>query len=269
MISAHFLDASELEETEEQVKLHVLGPLRATYRGQPLDLGPLKQRRLLVALILKANNPVSREEIIESVWHRETPNSVVNLVYTYVARLRRILDPGRSSRKLSGLIVSTPTGYLLQAGADQLDLLEFNRLSIIAKEKLARGHFAESFEVMQRATELWSGGVAEDVPPAASEHSIAPMLRQQYNAMLVDLTHVASQLGRSLEVVPALTKAIQCDPLHENLHSCLMLALASSGQQAAAVRLFEEIRDRLREELGLSPGPDLQRTFQQILLQEV
>ena len=54
-------------------------------------------------------------------------------------------------------------------------------------------------------------------------------------------------------------------PLRQKLQSQLMLALYRSGRQAEASDVFQRLRSRLRDELGMEPGPELQALLRQIL----
>src|SRR5262249_19855268 len=80
---------------------------------------------------------------------------------------------------------------------------------------------------------------------------------------------IALGLGRHEPVVEALRALVHDEPLHEGLHARLMLGLAGSGQQAAALRLFAEIRTRLAEDLGIEPGAEIMAAHLRILRNEV
>lgn len=59
------------------------------------------------------------------------------------------------------------------------------------------------------------------------------------------------------------------EPLHEGAGARLMLALAGSGQQAAALRFFTEMRARLVEELGVEPGAEILAAHLRVVRQEL
>lgn len=259
-----------VERRNEQAEIffQVLGPLRVTRGVAMLDPGPIKQRRVLAALALKANQPVTRDEIIELVWHENVPASVTNLVHTYIARLRRTLEPGVAQRGSDRFIALTRTGYLLRTDEEHLDLLRFERLPRLARAELMRNNPHRAFELLHAATSLWRGDLAEDVQPAVGEHLIAPYLRQQYTSAVLELGNLAAKLGNHEQMLPILTRAVQGDPLHEGLCARMMTSLAGTGQQAAAIEVFKGIRARLKRELGLDPGAELQATFRSILRQE-
>src|SRR5690242_7200114 len=111
-----------------QVRYSVLSAVRAWRDGTELDLGPPQQRAVLVMLLLNANRLVTQSAIIDGVWGEKAPVSVVNLVHSYVSRLRRVLELGRGPREDYQLLVGRSSGYLLRVGTGLLDLDEFHAL---------------------------------------------------------------------------------------------------------------------------------------------
>src|SRR5262245_50063429 len=98
----------------------LLGPLEVVSRDQPLALGGAKQRALLAVLLLRANDVVATERLIDLVWGESPPPTVAKSVQTYVSRLRRQLGAGR--------LVTRAPGYLLRVDPLEVDLARFERL---------------------------------------------------------------------------------------------------------------------------------------------
>src|SRR3954462_12985433 len=121
---------------EAAVRFGVLGSLRAWRGDAGLSLGSVQQRVVLAVLLLHANRPVGREQLIDAVWGSAAPASAVNLLARHAAGLRRVLEPARAARTASALLVWTDAGYLLSVPADQLDLAVFDR-------ELGRGRAAK------------------------------------------------------------------------------------------------------------------------------
>jgi DNA-binding SARP family transcriptional activator len=231
-------------------------------------LGAPKQRAALGLLALEPNALVHRETIIDAVWGADPPVSAVNLVQTHAGRLRRALDPGRSPRDPGGLVASVGSGYRLQVTAGQLDLLGFEQLVGRAGAACSSGDAAAACDLYERALELWQGEPLADVDVLRGHPAVLGLGRRR-TAVIVAYAQTAIKVGLHERVLPHLEAVIQREPLNEQAHAQLMLALAGSGQQAAALQLFEELRHRLDDQLGVRPGPELADAHLRVLRQEV
>jgi DNA-binding SARP family transcriptional activator/DNA-binding XRE family transcriptional regulator len=237
----------------DRLWLGVLGRLELRRGGRPVETGPLKQRSLLALLALRPNRVVRHEEIVEVLWGSAPPDSWQNLVHTYVSRLRKVTGGPE-------LISSARGGYRLAVEAAQLDLLRFDELVAGA---------GGAPEPLEQALRLWRGPVLADLPDGLRHHPAAAALAGRRIAAALAYADAALGLGRHAAVVAALRELVHEEPLHEGLHARLMLGLAGSGQQAAALRLFADIRGRLAEDLGIEPGAEIVAAHLRILRNEV
>jgi hypothetical protein len=87
--------------------------------------------------------------------------------------------------------------------------------------------------------------------------------------VLLRYAEVACALGQHDRVLPRLRALADDEPLNESAHARLMIALAGSGQQAAAIRVYEGARSRLDRELGLCPGQELAEAYVRVLRQDI
>jgi DNA-binding SARP family transcriptional activator len=86
---------------------------------------------------------------------------------------------------------------------------------------------------------------------------------------MVSYADAACTLGDSGRVLPFLWELAAADPLDERVHARLMIALAGTGQQAAALGVYERLSGRLDRELGVRPGAELAAARQRVLRQEL
>jgi large subunit ribosomal protein L1 len=93
-------------DTGPGVRVEVLGPIAATRAGQPVPLGPARQRAVLGLLALHQGGWLHRDAIIDALWGERPPASAAGKVQGYVSRLRRVLDPARERGQRAGFIAS-------------------------------------------------------------------------------------------------------------------------------------------------------------------
>jgi hypothetical protein len=107
------------------VGLRMLGPVQLCAPGGVVELGPARQRAVLVALAVDAGRPVLTETLIDRVWDDDPPVAARAGLYSYLTRLRRLLaeaadvnDEGRCGSP-PGLVAiassSTRTGWTRSA----------------------------------------------------------------------------------------------------------------------------------------------------------
>ncbi|QNP75107.1 winged helix-turn-helix domain-containing protein [Streptomyces roseirectus] len=243
----------------------VLGPLVVWRGGESVRLDAMKQRLLLALLALRPNEAVGRDEIVDVLWPDEAPASCVNLVHTYVARLRRALRSERGAGAARNWIDRCGGGYALRADADELDVLRFTMLLDRADALDDPGLRADT---LAAALGCWRGPVAADLdagPTVFTEWTELPARRIEAALAYADL---AMSSGGQQRAAVALRKVARDEPWHEALHARLMLALAASGQRTASLDVFQDMRKRLRNDLGLEPGAELKAAQSAVLRED-
>lgn len=242
----------------------LLGPLEVLVSGRPVELGGVAQRGLLAALLLNANEPVSVDRLLDEVWGESPPPTAAKMVQIYVSRLRKALPPDVAGR--SPLVTERP-GYLLTVEADELDLLRFERLVGEARE-LRSVDAGSAAGRLREALALWRGPALADLLDLPLAHRAAPRLEEARIAALEERVELDLELGRHAELVGELDELVRAHPERERLRGQLMLALYRSGRQTEALDEYRRARATLVDELGIDPGPELQRLETSILRQD-
>src|SRR4029450_3457272 len=111
------------------MEFRILGPLQVLAEGRDLPLGGANQPALLAVLLLDPNRVVSRDRLIDELWHTDPPETAPTALQVYVSQLRKAL--GR------GLILTQPPGHLLRVGDGELDLHRFEWLVATARAEEA------------------------------------------------------------------------------------------------------------------------------------
>ncbi|MBP5888545.1 AfsR family transcriptional regulator [Streptomyces scabiei] len=248
----------------ECLSVQLLGPVRAWRGDTEVVLGPPKQRAVLALLADRAGDVVSIEHIIDAVWGSDVPQTAANGVHTYVAGLRRVLDPGRSRRGSSSVLVSAAGGYCLRVSPDVVDLTRFTRCHAQARRARAEGDLNGALKLYQECLSLWRGEAYGGIP---GPHAAMERTRLQDLRMTVVEEWASDMLraGRQGEVVADLSAAVAEEPLREKLRWLLMLALYRCDRQAHALAVYTETQRLLSRELGIEPGAELANLHQDIL----
>jgi DNA-binding SARP family transcriptional activator/tetratricopeptide (TPR) repeat protein len=246
------------------LRVGVLGPVTAWYSDQELSLGQPRQQAVLGILAMRANRVISRGELVDAVWGQEPPASAEGGVYTYIAGLRRIIEPNRSLRGPGRVLVSSGAGYVLHLVPGQPDAVSFEQHLGRARQLRKGGDPAAAVTALNAALGLWRGIAFAGVPgPFAETERIR--LGELRSMAAEERADVLLALGRHEEVVPDLTAMVADHPMRERMRGLLMIALYRCGRQAEALRVFTVGRRVLAEELGIDPGGELSRIHQQVL----
>ena len=227
-------------------------------------MGQPRQQAVLGILAMRANRVISRGELVDAVWGQDPPASAEGGIYTYVAGLRRVIEPNRSLRGPGRVLVSSGAGYVLHLVPGQPDAVAFEQDLGRARQLRKTGDLTGAVTSLNSALSLWRGIAFAGVPgPFADTERVR--LGELRSAAAEERADVLLSLGRHEEVVPDLTAMVAEHPLRERMRGLLMIALYRSGRHAEALRVFAEGRRVLADELGIDPGIDLSRIHQQVL----
>ncbi len=242
----------------------VLGPLQVASNGTVLPLGGTKQRAVLALLLLRANEVVSLDRLIDELWGESPPDSAANIVQGYVSHLRKTLEPGRERGKHE-LLVSRQPGYMLRIQRGQYDADRFVQLSAEGRRLLEEGDADSASERLRAALDLWRGPALADLAYESFARLEAERLEELRLVVLEDRIDADLVLGRNGVLVGELRELVAQYPLRERLRAQLMAALYRAGRQAEALEVYREGRVALRDELGIEPGPALRELERAIL----
>jgi DNA-binding SARP family transcriptional activator len=245
----------------------VLGPVRVWRRGVEVDLGARQQRLILGLLLAGAGQPVGLGDIVEVLWGRMPPRSAVNVVHRYVGALRRLFEPGLPPRSAGRWLLGDAAGYRLQVGADDLDLLRLRALADRGRSDEDAGRLAEAMSAYEAALALWRGPCGGASELGAGDHPAFSVVDHECAGLVREAASLALRLGRSRSVLPVLRRVADLRPWDEALQAQLLLALSADGQQAEGIGLYQNVRRRLADELGVDPGTELREAYQLVLRQ--
>ncbi|MFJ5664953.1 BTAD domain-containing putative transcriptional regulator [Micromonospora chalcea] len=238
------------------MRVGILGPLEVRDGDRLVDVAGARLRALLIRLALDPGRPVSVAALAEALWADEPPTDTANAVQTLVSRLRRAV-PGLGVR-------SSPAGYRLDLDPDDVDAGRFERLTRQGRAALRDGDAATARTTLRDALALWRGPAlteAADAPYAAAVARLAELrLTAQEDRIEAEL-----RTGRPELLVAELEELTAAHPLRERLAELHLRTLAAAGRPAEALTAYERIRQRLADELGVDPSPQLRAAHLELL----
>ncbi|RSN66058.1 AfsR family transcriptional regulator [Amycolatopsis sp. WAC 04182] len=238
------------------VRIQVLGSLRVWLAGEEVDLGPPGRRAVLGLLVLGGGEAMSKQELLDALWGERPPRSAVNVLQTHVKHLRRLLEPGRPSRSGSEILPHVGGGYAVRWDAVEIDLPHVRGLVAEANDAQRDGETGRAAALFGEALRWWRGRPLADIPSLSTHPKVMALLAER-RALLARYGDAMLAIGAVDEVVAELAEAAADQPLDEPAQARLLRAYHATGQRATAFRLYQEVRERLVEELGVEPGPEL------------
>jgi predicted ATPase/DNA-binding SARP family transcriptional activator len=240
------------------VEFRLLGRFEVDADGVDLTPTRSKQRALLALLLLRESEVVATDELVEALWGPRPPETAHTALYGHVSALRKRLGPHR--------IETRPPGYrLLLADGDEVDVRRFERIAAAARTDPSPSARARK---LREALSLFRGEPLFDFRRAEFARWDTARLEELRISVAEEQIAADLERGRHVEVVPQLERLILDHPLRELPRAQLMTALYGAGRQADALQVFQDARTLLVEELGIEPGPALQRLERQVLNQD-
>ncbi|MDA2807714.1 BTAD domain-containing putative transcriptional regulator [Nocardiopsis suaedae] len=217
------------------MRFGVLGPLDVRGGdGGPVAVPEGKVRALLADLLVHGGRPVPADRLVEDLWPGRAPGRPLNTLQTKVSQLRKFVGADR--------VLLSPAGYRLRVGEGEVDADLFERA-------VAGGALTE-------ALGMWRGPAYAEFAEAPFARAEAARLEELRLTAVEELAAARAESGGAAAMAGELGALARAHPLRERLHGLYMLALYQAGRQGEALEAYEGLRRRLRDELGVDPGPE-------------
>ncbi|MEU6409467.1 BTAD domain-containing putative transcriptional regulator [Microbispora sp. NPDC046933] len=245
-------------------RLRLLGPVAAWRGDRSVDLGPPLQRAALCLLAARPGRVATRDALINGLWGERPPNTAEQSVYTYIAGLRRALEPQAGRRGPYVVLPHRSRGYLLERETVEVDVEDFEHHLTEARRLRGAGDPYGSLRALQAAAQCWSGPALCGIPGPFAEAERARLEELRLSAR-EDHADTLLGLGLHQEAAAALAELAAEAPLRERTRDLLMLALYRCGRQADALQVYMDVKRLLAERLGVDPGETLRERYELIL----
>lgn len=246
----------------------ILGQIRVS--GRPGVSAPRARKieTLLAVLLAKSNQVVTTEHLIGEIWGENPPARASAALYVYVSQLRKLLR-GTPADAEDSPVVTSPRGYSLHVGIDELDADRFTRLYQEGRALHWDRSYGQAATVLRHAASLWRGPAFGGFTDSPDVQAYATLLEETRLECLELLMETELLIGRHREVVGQLSALAKEHTLRETFYEYLMTALLRSNRRAEALETFASARQNLVQQLGIEPGVSLRKLHQSILVGEM
>jgi DNA-binding SARP family transcriptional activator len=236
------------------LRIELLGGLRVTVDGRAVPAEHWRRRKpagVVKLLALAPGHRLHREQLMDALWPDLDPEAAA-------ANLRKALHHARRALADDGSqLVSS--GDLLLLGPDDL-WIDVDGLRSAA----ARARRDRDVAAYEEAVDLYRDGLLpEDIYEDWASGPRAE-LEGEYVALLEELASLLEARGELDGAIRAARRLVSADPLREDAHVLLMRLYVLAGRRGDALRQYERLRDRLAAELGVEPGVDAQRLYEEV-----
>jgi hypothetical protein len=160
--------------------------------------------------------------------------------------------------------VTQDGGYRLELSDAAVDVDRFAALVAEARNQPPSG----AAKLLRDALALWRGSPFGELGHEEPLRAAARELEDHRVAALEALFDAELAVGGHAQIVRELEALVAEEPLRERAREQLMLALYRCGRQADALRVYDDLRQRLSDELGIVPGERVRRLHEAIVRQD-
>ncbi|OBA70773.1 hypothetical protein A5641_11920 [Mycobacterium sp. 1554424.7] len=251
--------ATATDDDAAPVFCRVLGPLRVEVDGAAAAIGGPTPRRTLTALLATDGLPVDDHRLVEQVWP-QPPRDTPGALRVVVCRIRAAL--GLRARDY---LRRSPAGYLLAIPHDWTDHGRFAARVDQGLRQLAADEFTSATASFASAMALWRGEPWSDLADSTYLAGARSRLLELREVAVEEM--LAARIGRGeiAAAVAALHQTVRDAPYRERRWELLALGLYRSGRQVHALDELRRVRELLRTDLGVDPGPALRNLEQRML----
>lgn len=241
------------------MRIDVLGVVRALRDdGSTVDLGGPRHREVLARLVAADGRTVTTDTLVDDLW-ADPPARAVGALRTFVAALRRALEPDRPPRTPPRLIVTDGPGYALRLPRDDVDVHRF-------EDALARARRSpDTVAGLTAALAGWRGPAYADVTGSVWAQRERTRLEELRLEAVELRARILLDAGEGADLVAELGAHVAEHPWREPAWELLARALYRAGRRADALATLRRARTMLVDQLGLDPGAGLRRLETDIL----
>jgi predicted ATPase/DNA-binding SARP family transcriptional activator len=245
----------------EPLRVQTLGGFAVWRDGKPVATTSWSRRQpgaLFKWLLAAPGHRLARDQVLELLWPTRLSEASAANVRVLIHRLRRVL--GETQDIAAGLLRYDGESLILAPGGPDSCWLDAAAFNAAATRALAGREPAPC----RVALALYTGDYLPDDPYDEWALGQREVLLQSYLRLLLHAADCCRIAGESEEAIGYLHAALAADRCQEDAALALMRLHAAEGRPGAALRVYRQLDDAMRDELGLRPNSTLQVLAKQL-----
>jgi LuxR family maltose regulon positive regulatory protein len=238
---------------QQALRIHALGPPRVELDGKSIQWTTVQSRDLFFCLLQHAQG-LRKEELGGLFWPDHPPRRLDGIFRSTLYRLRRSVFRESVIYEDGLYRFNRDADYWFDAEAFQALLDQADQSPVLEKKT----------DLLEQAVALYQGdylaGVYADWCALDRER-----LRERHLSALEALAGLHAARGDLQRAIQEYQQLVAQDPYREAAHRQLMRCHYRLGDRAAAIRQYQDCRQILRDDLGLSPEPETEALYLQII----
>jgi DNA-binding SARP family transcriptional activator len=254
-------------QIEVDLSINMLGSIEVL-REQRRRLAPdawtlSRALRILCYIASRQNHRATKDAIVETFWPDTPLEDIDKNFWPTISYIRRALNSNQEVKK--NFIRYRESAYYLNPEFNYLlDTEEFEKLIASARAHRRAGDDEKFTDEARRAIEMYRGEFLEELYDNWIEEPRA-YYRNIYFATLKELADHYHRVEEFEQSILCSKKILSRDAYREDVHRQLMDAYARMGNRAAVREQYENLKDLLMEELGVSPLPETEATYKRLI----
>jgi DNA-binding SARP family transcriptional activator len=222
-----------------------------------------RARDILCFIASRRHHRAPKDTIIDTFWGEDDPGAVEKNFHPTVSHIRKALN-SRQPLKQNFIVYRDGDYQLNPEFSYRIDTDQFDQLINDGETARRARDFDRCVDCYEQAIGLYRGEFMQgDYAPWVDEQR--SFYREQYLRMLESLAGVAEKKHDWLRAMDLAQRILREDAFREDIHCLVMRAQAALGNRVAVKEQYETLRGLLRQELGVEPAMQTQKTYQELV----
>lgn len=222
-----------------------------------------RARDIFCYIATRKHRRVPKDVLIEAFWGEEEFEAIEKNFHPTISHIRKALN-SRQAFKQNFIVFRDGAYQLNPEFSYKIDTEDFINLIAAAETAKKDKNDAGLRTNLESAYALYRGDFMEGLYEDWAEEQ-RPFYTEQFSRVLNALAKLSVAEKRWADALKFAKEILAIDPYREDLHRLVMKVLAAQSKPAAVKKHYEDMRELLKQELGIEPSGETKRVFDELI----